>query len=156
MKEKTMSMLGVVFTVLLVILMITPLLMHFMPGINFRGMPQGLTQGTLNASKPNWVSSLVPESDSHYVAPLTVADLSAIKDCVLRQSPKTTLVKLDESSLIAYRQSPVLNFTDWLIIKNDGQVTSSATMGYYDFGKNREWVESLRAHCTVQPSSESR
>ncbi|MDX1838586.1 DUF1499 domain-containing protein [Legionella taurinensis] len=144
-----MSTLAIVFTALLVILIIAPLLMHFIPAINFRGMPQGLIQGALTASKPNWVSSLVPESDSHYVAPLTVADLSAIKDCVVRQSPKTTLVKLDESSLIAYRQSPVFNFTDWLIIRKDGQVTSSATMGYYDFGKNREWVESLRAHCTV-------
>ncbi|QRN04646.1 DUF1499 domain-containing protein [Legionella sp. MW5194] len=151
-----MSTLAIVFTALFVILIVAPLLMHFIPAINFRAMPQGLIQGTLNVSKPNWVSSRVPESDSHYVAPLTVTDLSAIRDCVLRQSPKTTLVKLDASSLIAYRQSPVFNFTDWLIIGNDGQVTSSATMGYYDFGKNREWVESLRAHCTVPPSDESR
>lgn len=151
MKETNMGILGIVFTILLVILIITPLLMYLMPAINFRDMPEGLAQGTLDARKPNWVSSRVPKNDSHYIAPLTIPSLAALKDCVVNQSPKTTLVKLDESSLIAYRQSPVFNFTDWLIINRDGQVTSSATMGYYDFGKNREWVESLRAHCTEPP-----
>lgn len=147
-----MGILGTAFMILLMILIITLLLMYFIPTINFRDMPAGLAEGALDAGKPNWVSSRVPKNDAHYIAPLTISSLAALKACVVKQSPKTTLVKLDEASLIAYRQSPVFNFTDWLIITRDGQVTSSATMGYYDFGKNREWVESLRAHCT-EPSS---
>lgn len=149
MKEKIMSIPGLLLTSLLALMVLTVLLMHFIPRINFRDMPSGLAQGGLDASKPNWVSSHVAQQDSHYIAPLNISTLAVLKDCVMMQSPKTTLVKLDDATLIVYRQSAFFNFTDWLMIQNDGQVTSSATMGYYDFGKNREWVERIRTQCTV-------
>lgn len=128
-------------------------LLHFLPQINYRSMPGGLLNGTLDDSKPNWVSSQVQASNKHHIEALQVKHLGLLADCLLSLPFKTTLVRLDENTLIAYRQSRVFNFTDWIRIDKQGQVTSSATMGYYDFGKNRQWVEFIRSRClTNHPS----
>ena len=122
--------------------------MHVIPGINYRPKPQGLETGALNKNKPNWVSSFVEKTDPHYIAPLQRMDFTGLPDCLSHLSRKTTIVKHDKESLVAYRQSTLFNFTDWLYIRADGQATSSATMGYYDFNKNREWVEEIRRACS--------
>lgn len=120
---------------------------YLFPQINFREMPEGLKNGKLDDQKPNWVSSRVAETSAHYVAPLLIDDLTQLAACLKTTSPKTTIQQVDEQSLIAYRQSPFFNFTDWIMIDKNGQVTSSATMGYYDFGKNRLWVDAIRKAC---------
>lgn len=50
-------------------------ILYLFPQINFREMPKGLVEGQLPDDKPNWVSSLVNESDSHYIAPLKVESM---------------------------------------------------------------------------------
>ncbi len=128
--------------ILLFILSLTILTQLLFPTLNYRPMPTGLCEGTLSPSKPNWVSSLVQSSNSHHIAPLQGNTLALIASHL----KKAQIVDLNTSRLIAYRQSPLLSFTDWICIKSNGDVISSATLGYYDFGKNRQWVEAIRAN----------
>jgi uncharacterized protein (DUF1499 family) len=121
--------------------------MYFFPQINFREMPQGLIDGTLSEDKPNWVSSLVASDNSHYIASLNVDSLEKLAACIKSNIPDVTITKTDETGLFAYRQSRVFHFVDWFIIRSNGAVISSATIGHSDFGKNRELIEQIRALC---------
>ncbi|MBL7478374.1 DUF1499 domain-containing protein [Legionella bononiensis] len=122
--------------------------MYLFPQINFREMPKGLIDGQLPEEKPNWVSSLVAADNAHYIPPLKVGTLVQLAECIKSKVPEVTMTQLNESNLIGYRQSRVFHFVDWLIIRSDGTVVSSATMGHSDFGKNRELIERIRTLCS--------
>ena len=123
------------------------ILMILFPKINFRSMPTGLCNGELPKNMPNWVSSLVPETDEHYIKPFYNTPLPTLAEYIVKCGPKIHITHLDSASLIAYRLSPMLNFTDWICIRADGHVSSSATMGRSDYGKNRELVNKIRTQC---------
>lgn len=112
------------------------------PEFFYRDSPLGLCEANLS-SKPNWVSSLVEPSDSHYVSPLPVNSLDAIQQCIYKIDPKTYVV-LHANYIEGYTRTNFFGFTDWFCIKDNGQITSSATLGYSDLRKNRQWVEKLR------------
>lgn len=124
----------------LAILSLAVIRLCLLPTFNYRAMPQGLCEGALPSNQSNWVSSLIAPSNPHYVAPLARPELASI---AARMS-QAHVAELNPEHLIAYRQSPVLSLTHWICIKKDGHVVSSATLGHYDFGKNRQWVESIR------------
>lgn len=121
--------------------------MYLFPQINFRGMPKGLVDGQLPEEKPNWVSSFVVSNNSHYIAPLKIESLVKLSSCIAAKLPEVKVQKMDESTLIAYRQSTVFHFVDWFCIHADGNVVSSATMGHSDFDKNRELIDKIRTLC---------
>ncbi|KTD38813.1 hypothetical protein Lmor_0216 [Legionella moravica] len=121
--------------------------MYLFPQINFRDMPKGLIDGQLSEAKPNWVSSFVAADDAHYIAPLKVDTLTQLAECIKSKVPEVSITHLDKTHLIAYRQSRVFHFVDWLIIRSDGNVASSATMGHSDFGMNRDLIEHIRSVC---------
>ena len=131
---------------LLIFIVLIPLAMIIFPKINYRPAPHGLCEGKLNQNKPNWVSSLVAESNEHYIEPLQFASLSSLADCI-KNFIDTQITHLSDTHLLAYHQSKTFHFTDWLCVKADGHVSSSATMGHYDFNKNREWVNKIRESC---------
>ncbi|CAM2930730.1 DUF1499 domain-containing protein [Legionella worsleiensis] len=122
-------------------------ILYLFPQINFREMPEGLMNGKLSEEKPNWVSSFVAPDNMHYIAPLNAVNLSDLSQCMQHNIPQITITHLDKTYLLAYRQSRVFHFVDWLVIYSDGNVVSSATMGYSDLGKNRELVEQIRTLC---------
>jgi len=122
-------------------------LMYLFPQINYRNMPDGILNGKLDEKKPNWVSSFVAKNEEHYIAPLKINSLAQLSSCIRDKLPEVRIKKLDEKELIAYRASTVFHFVDWFCIHADGQVVSSATMGYSDLGKNRELIESIRTFC---------
>lgn len=133
-----------IILLILVIIGCIPLSMYLMPGINYRSMPVGLCEAKLVEARPNWVSSLVDPSSQHYIEPLEANALPLLATRLKKQGGKIHIAHLDENYLLAFRQSPFFNFTDWICIRTDGNLTSSATMGHYDFGKNREWVTNIR------------
>ena len=130
------------------IILIIIVLMIIFPKINFRPMPPGLCEGKLPEKMPNWVSSLVPDTDAHYIKPLSITSLPIIAKYIEKCGTKIHITNMDNSNLFAYRQSPVFNFTDWICIRADGHVSASATMGYSDLGKNREWVTMIQNQCS--------
>ncbi|HAU1192969.1 TPA: DUF1499 domain-containing protein [Legionella pneumophila] len=134
--------------IVLALILTLVVILYLFPQINFREMPKGLVEGQLPDDKPNWVSSLVDESDSHYIAPLKVESMSELAACIDSKIPELKIQKQDVSLLVGYRQSRFFHFVDWLCIHADGNVISSATMGYSDFGKNRELVEKIRSQCS--------
>ncbi|KGP63229.1 hypothetical protein EP47_04510 [Legionella norrlandica] len=134
--------------IIFIIIAALVLIMYLFPQINFREMPEGLMDGKLPEEKPNWVSSLVSESSSHYIAPLKVEAISKLVSCIESRVPELKIQKQEVSFLIGYRQSRVFHFVDWLCIYANGNVISSATMGHSDFGKNRELVEKIRSLCS--------
>ncbi|HBC0468600.1 TPA: DUF1499 domain-containing protein [Legionella pneumophila] len=133
--------------IVLALILTLVVILYLFPQINFREMPKGLVEGQLPDDKPNWVSSLAAESDSHYIAPLKVESMSELVACIESKIPELKIQKQDASFLVGYRQSRFFHFVDWLCIHADGNVISSATMGYSDFGKNRELVEKIRSLC---------
>lgn len=133
--------------IVLALILALVVILYLFPQINFREMPKGLVEGQLPDDKPNWVSSMVNESDSHYIAPLKVESMPQLVACIERKIPELKIQKQEASLLVGYRQSRFFHFVDWLCIHADGNVISSATMGYSDFGKNRELVEKIRSLC---------
>ncbi|HAT1902786.1 TPA: DUF1499 domain-containing protein [Legionella pneumophila] len=133
--------------IVLALILAFVVILYLFPQINFREMPEGLVEGQLPDDKPNWVSSMVNESDSHYIAPLKVESMPQLVACIERKIPELKIQKQEASLLVGYRQSRFFHFVDWLCIHADGNVISSATMGYSDFGKNRELVEKIRSLC---------
>ena len=117
---------------------------YLWPQINFRDMPTGLCKGELNVTKPNWVSSTVDTKDDHYIRPLKIDSLLMVAKIVKRSQPQVTIVKENQNRILAYRQSTIFHFTDWICIEANGSVTASATLGYSDLNQNRKWVESIR------------
>ncbi len=137
------------FLIILVLLVAVIVgVLYLFPQINFRPMPDGLIKGNLSEEKPNWVSSFIDPANSHYIKPLKVESLSQLSHCIQSKIPEVVIQKSDDASIIAYRQSTVFHFVDWLCIHADGNVVSSATMGRSDFGKNRELIEKIRNLCS--------
>lgn len=134
--------------IILIIIGIVVAIMYLFPQINYREMPEGLIDGHFSEEKPNWVSSKVPTTDTHYIAPLKIQSLAQLSACIESKIPEVIIKNTDTSRIIAYRPSRIFHFVDWLCIHNDGSLSSSATMGRSDFGKNRELVEKIRASCT--------
>lgn len=130
--------------ILLLVFGLFLLVFHLFPRINFRPAPLGLCQGQLPLGKPNWVSSLVPKTDSHYIAALPEMPLVELGPLLQKSIPNLTLVEVSARGIVGYRRSWWFNFVDWFCISPEGQVSSSATMGYSDLGKNRELVEAMR------------
>lgn len=120
------------------------LVCYIWPQINFREMPKELCTGKLNAKLPNWVSSQVDKNDDHYIDPLKIESLAQLADKIKNKIPGVTLVEQDNNRILAYRQSTIFHFTDWICIEANGNVTSTATLGYGDFNQNRKLVESIR------------
>lgn len=112
----------------------------------YRGKPAGLCEAKL-ADKPNWVSSLVEPSNPHFVAPLSVGAFDHIEKAIKRIEPKVYLL-VTPDFIEGYRRSQFFGFTDWFCINTLGHITSSATVGYSDFGNNRRWVN--RLHVEVE------
>jgi uncharacterized protein (DUF1499 family) len=137
-----------IFISVIVLLGLAVGIFYLFPQINFRQMPVGLLDGHLAENKLNWVSSMVPVSDSHYIAPLKFQSLAKLSACIETKLPQVSIQKTDASTIIAYRQSKIFHFVDWLCIHADGAVTSSATMGSSDFGKNKELIEQIRTLCS--------
>jgi uncharacterized protein (DUF1499 family) len=135
--------------IIIAIIMIAIGIIYLFPQINFREMPKRLIDGHLPKGKNNWVSSMAAPTDSHYIVPLKVQSLAQLSACIASKLPEVTIKTSDASKIIAYRPSPVFHFVDWLYIHADGSVSSSATMGSYDYGKNRELVERIRALCSI-------
>lgn len=121
--------------------------LHFFPQLTYRVAPEGLLQGQLNLEKPNWVSSKVMKEDSHYIPPLPAHDLINLAACMKKNIEGLIIMDVGANTLVAYRRSSLCHFMDWIAINSNGEVTSSATMGFYDFGKNREMVEIIRKYC---------
>lgn len=113
------------------------------PSVFFRPMPKGLCAAKL-ADKPNWVSSLVDKSDSHYIEKLPVATKKQQIQCLTHSHPRLVITE-EGSAIIGYRRTRVFGFTDWFCLTPNGDITSSATLGHYDFSVNREFVSKLRA-----------
>jgi uncharacterized protein (DUF1499 family) len=132
---------------ILVLIAILLGIIYLFPQINYRDMPPELMEGHLPEEKPNWVSSKVDPHNMHYIAPLTFQSLTQLASCIEMQLPQVKIKSVDSSKLIAYRASTVFHFVDWLCIHADGTVTSTATMGHSDFGKNRELIEEIRNLC---------
>ncbi len=130
--------------VLLLLIGLITLACYIWPQINYREMPKGLCAGELNLKAPNWVSSLVANNDSHYITPLKFESLSSVSEKIKQNLPQVNIVSEDQNRILAYRQSVVYHFTDWICIEANGNVTSSATMGHSDFEQNRKLVESIR------------
>ena len=129
---------------LLVIFVLVTVVFYAFPKLNYRDMPKGLCQAELDEQKPNWVSSLVDEQNAHYIKPLQIQSLSQLADDLKTQVPDLNIVQQKDGQLLAYRQSTIYHFTDWVCIEANGNVSASATMGRSDFGKNRQLVESIR------------
>jgi len=121
--------------------------MYFFPQINFRKKPEGLCRAQLDGKKPNWVSSLVSREDPHYIEPYSPVNLAQLAACLQQQFQNITVVQVDSEKLIGYRQTKLLNFVDWFCIQSNGEISSTATMGYSDLGKNRELIEHIRQIC---------
>ena len=138
----------VLFELLIVLIIVLVLLLAFhlfiskRPDFFYRDKPEGLCQAAL-PDKPNWVSSLVYPSDGHYIRRLPEHSLEKIVRAIHRLDPKTYVV-LHPTYIEGYRRSHYFRFTDWFCIKEDGNITSTAAVGYSDLGKNRQWVEALR------------
>lgn len=139
-----MKLLAIIITILILPVGIA----YLFPQITFRAIPNGLIEGYLPENKPNWVSSKVSPNNAHYIAPLQFKSLSELSACIASKLPFVSIQSIDESKLIGYRQSKIFHFVDWFCINADGTVSSSATIGHSDFGKNRELVEQIRMLCS--------
>lgn len=111
---------------------------------------------------PNCVSSRAADAD-HRVDPLRyegAADQAwARAQQAVETLPRTRIVTTDDEYLHAESRSRVFGFVDDLELLLDTpaqaiQVRSAARTGYYDFGVNRERVETLRSQFQ-QPRSGS-
>lgn len=122
---------------------------YLFPQINFRQKPSGLCEAKLKDHLDNWVSSKVPAQDRHYIQPLTIQSLELIAKDIKKNQPNVIIVEANDKRILAYRQSRIYHFTDWVCLESTGDITSSATMGRKDFGMNRALVESIRS--LIQP-----
>lgn len=110
-------------------------------------------EGFLQAcpSAPHCVSSLEQDSDK-YIAPISVrseADWLQLQQLVLAM-PRTDLAEQSDNYLHAVATSAIMRFKDDIELvysraHNKVDVRSSSRIGYYDFGVNRQRIESLRA-----------
>lgn len=107
-------------------------------------------------NRPNCVCSQIPDNNSNYIRPLTIADnsdkgfeiLAAIKEIIEETGGEITVQ--NDRYLHALYRSPVFRFTDDIEFRLDLEngcihVRSASRLGYYDFGVNRKRVEMIRS-----------
>jgi uncharacterized protein (DUF1499 family) len=133
----------IVIVIVLLGVFIMSIFLSKYPELFYRDSPVGLCEANL-PDKPNWVSSLVDRKDSHYISPLSFNEFDDIRQCIYNVDPKSYII-VHPKYIEGYRRTNFFGFTDWFCIKDSGQVTSSATVGYSDLGKNRQWVDKLRS-----------
>jgi len=120
------------------------LFLYSYPDTFYRPVPNGICNGKL-PDKPNWVSSLVDKRDPHYIEKLPLTSSKKQEDC-LKKINSSLVIVLEGVDIVGYRRTRVFGFTDWFCLRSaTGEITSSATLGYYDFGVNRAFVSKLRA-----------
>lgn len=104
-------------------------------------------------SRPSCVVSR-DDDPAREIAPLhfngDAADVFARLRVILARMPRTTVVRVDGHYLHATQQSRLLHYTDdieFLLHPLSGRidVRSCARAGYYDFGVNRQRIETIRA-----------
>lgn len=116
----------------------------------------GSRNGTLRGGdgRPNWVSSQVPASDAHHVAPLAVAGDAdrgwKALEAAIAAEPRAAIVTSRPGYLHAEFSSKAMGFVDdaeFVLDRAAGliHVRSGARLGIRDFGVNRARVERLRA-----------
>ena len=124
------------------------------------GGPTGVVNGKLQPCPPgpHCVSSDEPRVEFR-IAPLKVAGDAAAAWRGLRTHlaslPRTEIVDASDDYLRATVTSRLLRFTDdveFLLRADLGEIAmrSSSRLGYYDFGVNRERLESIRAALRAQ------
>lgn len=105
--------------------------------------------------KPNCVSSST--TDAHQIAPFeliineqqTSANAWTSISNIVKKQHRTKIILLNETQLHAEVRSVIFRFTDDLNLALDTQqniihVRSASRVGYYDFGVNRQRIETLR------------
>ena len=141
--------------IVLTVLVIAFQVMLYVQAVNSRSMevPSGHDNGQLLPcpESPNCVSSQVPESDSHYIAPIvdngsTWVQLIAFLD----SQDNTEQHTLDENYAHYTFSTPVMGFVDdveFFFSANEGviHVRSASRVGYGDGGTNRNRIEMIRA-----------
>jgi len=132
----------VVGVIILLGIFIMSLFLKKFPNFFYRDKPEGLCSASL-VDKPNWVSSIINIKDQHYVSPLPITPLANITKCIFNMDPKAYVIT-NIGYIEGFHRTKFFGFTDWFCIKEDGNVTASATIGYSDMGYNRKWVEELR------------
>jgi uncharacterized protein (DUF1499 family) len=107
-------------------------------------------------SAPHCVSSIDPDADHHvdaFVFRGTTAQARTRLVQALKSLPRTEIVEQEAAYLRAESRSTLLRFVDDVqcVIRPAAagaggviEVRSASRVGYYDFGANRERVESLR------------
>lgn len=104
-------------------------------------------------SRPSCVVSL-DEDPAHKIAPLAFSggaeDAMTRLSAILARMPRTTVVLVEAHYLHATQRSRFMGYTDdieFLLDPDNGRidVRSCARVGYYDFGVNRQRIETIRA-----------
>ncbi len=128
----------------------------------FSGSPPadlGTSGGRLRAGdwRPNWVSSQVPATDPHHVAPLAagpdpVAAWRALEAAIAAE-PRAKVITRAPGYFHVEFATRGLGFVDDAEFLQDGtagviHVRSGARLGIRDFGVNRERVERIRSRLT--------
>lgn len=140
-KKRALELSATVVTVLAALLLMQ-FVLALKPNLFYRDKPFGLCEANLGRA-PNWVSSLVHQSSSHHVASFAELPFTKITSCIEFIDPKTYVVELT-NHLEGFRRTALFGFTDWFCIERNGNLTSAATLGYTDLGRNRKWVERIR------------
>ncbi|WP_373097109.1 DUF1499 domain-containing protein [Zhongshania sp.] len=112
------------------------------------------THLALCPSAPHCVSSL--ETGTKHIAAITV---SSVEEWQLLQEtllamPRTEVLERQAHYLHAVSRSAIMRYTDDIELRyspsqNRVDVRSASRLGYYDFGVNRERVETLRKQFTA-------
>jgi uncharacterized protein (DUF1499 family) len=116
----------------------------------------GLADGKLRGGpgRPNWVSSQVPASDAHHVAPISAGSdperAWKALEAAVRASPGASVVTVRPGYLHAEFSTKSMGFVDDAEFALDAaagviHVRAGARLGIRDFGVNRERIERLRA-----------
>ena len=124
---------------------------------NLRPVAGGIDEGRLAPcpNKPNCVCSQDTDPQ-HAIEPLPAvgADPMITLAQVVRQMPRTAIVKETPNYLHATFQSKVFRFIDDVEFLYDPeekviQVRSASRLGYSDFGVNRDRIEEIRNALTL-------
>lgn len=122
-----------------------------------RPLNLGIREGKLAACprSPNCVNSQTEPTDlEHAIAPFNSGPIAldramAVLSDLIRQEPRTTIVRQDPDYLYAEFATPLLGFVDDVEVWLDPsigkiQVRSASRLGESDLGLNRQRIESLR------------
>ncbi|MDH3327321.1 MAG: DUF1499 domain-containing protein [Gammaproteobacteria bacterium] len=145
-----------IFIILIGLLAFSVVVYFFILGnVSTSKQSPGLVAGKLSACspKPNCVCSEIEQSDSHYIAPLTISitDNNSLMLQIksLLKEMGAEIVTEDDSYIAATFTSRLFRFVDDFEIRLDAQnnlvhVRSASRVGRSDFGVNRQRVEEFR------------